>query len=115
MLTHIFSVIMSAVKVLKDHCISPQPPSASGRNSVKIQMDSGWSAGSRLDNRRVGAAEWPGHFLTDIVTSEKKLVSPFLVAKGKSIRPKRSAGSYGHSLAVPGHICISSLYRCFVA
>lgn len=74
MLTHIFSVIMSAVKVLKEHRIPPQPPSASGRNSVKIQMDSGRSAGSRLDNRQVGAAEWPHRFLTDIVTSEKKLV-----------------------------------------
>ena len=61
-------------KSLKDHCIPPQPPNASGHNLVKIQMDSGWSVGSRLGNWQVGAAESPGHFLTDTVTSEKNLV-----------------------------------------
>lgn len=59
-------------KSLTDRCIPPQPTNTSGLNLGKICMDSGWSSETRLDNQQLGAAESPGHFLTDIVTSEKK-------------------------------------------
>lgn len=99
---------MPAVKSLKDHCQITQCfwPQF-GENSD----GSGWSAGSTLGNQQVGAAELPGHFLTDIATPKFPSctsLSPFLGTEGKNVGPEGPAASCIHSLAAPGHIWINS-------